>query len=84
MKNQCIQRARWRLGTGHLITGREGLQNGKGGMWSFTTMKSGGGGAEKDLAMLKGGTISFWVIFMWYLNVLAIYFFFFPLDWFYW
>ena len=34
-----------------------GLQNGRwGGMWSFIPTKSeGGGGAEKGLAMLKGG-----------------------------
>ena len=47
-----------------LVTNYEewGLQNGRGGgMWSFTPMKR---GAEHFLAMLKGGTNSFGVIFM--------------------
>ena len=43
-----------------LITGRGGgLQNGRGGTLSFTPTKK-GGGAEKVLAVLKGGHKKFW------------------------
>ena len=44
------------------------LQN---GACEVLPLLKGGGGSEKVLAMLKGGT-SFWVVFMWYLEVLAI------------
>ena len=50
-----------------LITGRGGggLQNGRGGGHvKFYTYEK-GGGAEKVLAMLKGGTKSFGVDFTW-------------------
>ena len=54
-----------------LITGRGGVQNGRGGMQSFIPMQ--GGRAEKVLAMLKwggggGGTTSFGVVFTWKLD----------------
>ena len=50
------------LGSKGLVTnyGEGGLQNGRGGgTRSFTPMKR-GGGAEKVLAMLKGGHKKFW------------------------
>ena len=40
-----------------LITGRGGLQNGRGGHVKFYPYKT---GAEKVLAMLKGGHNKFW------------------------
>ena len=46
-----------------LIKGRGGgLQNGRGSIRSFTPTKR-GGGAEKVLAMMKGGTKSVGVVF---------------------
>ena len=42
-----------------LITGRGGLQNGRGGHVKFYPYKK-GGGAEKVIAMLKGGHKKFW------------------------
>ena len=41
-----------------LITGRGGLQNGRGGHVKFYPYEK--GGAEKVLAMLKGGHKKFW------------------------
>ena len=44
-----------------LITGRGGLQNGReGGHVKFYPYEKGGGGADKVLAMLKGGHNKFW------------------------
>ena len=37
-----------------------GLQNGRGGHVKFYPYEKGGGGAEKVLAMLKGGQKKFW------------------------
>ena len=41
-----------------LITGRGGLQNGRGGHVKFYPYEK--GGAEKVLAILKGGHTKFW------------------------
>ena len=41
-----------------LITGRGGLQNGRGGHVKFYPYKK--GGAQKVIAMLKGGHKKFW------------------------
>ena len=41
-----------------LITGRGGLQNGRGGAREVLPLRK--GGAEKVLAMLKGGHKKFW------------------------
>ena len=46
-----------------LITGRGGLQNGRGGAREVLPLRK--GGAHKVLAMLKGGTKSFGVVFTW-------------------
>ena len=54
-----------------LITGRGGLQNGRGG-GACEVLPLRKGGAEKVLAMLKGGTKNIGLVFTRLLEVLAI------------
>ena len=51
------------VGDWSLITGRGGLQNGRGGAREVLPLRK-GGGAQKVLTMLKGGHESLRVVFM--------------------
>ena len=64
----------WNFGDWSLITGRGGLQNGRGGGAStFLPLQKRGGERKKVLAVLKwGGTKCFKVVLTWELEVLAI------------
>ena len=54
--NHTNQNRMYILRDSSLITGEGGLQNGRGGACEVLPLQKKGGGAEKVLAMKKGGT----------------------------